>query len=302
MVQVRKQDIAKWLYREDALDDRALDALTSDRPGVGVPVAGDAPLNDVIIPLPRNDANAQMFVQHSEIVESDIDRVTGVNEYMRGALPEVRRTATEASIIQDAANARAADKLAQIEGFAGEISKRLVMLAQTFMTSAQVARVVGPQGQMVWVPFTREDVEGEFDFEVEAGSTQPKNETFKRQQATQVMQTLQPFMGPPGQPGYINVPQLLSYVLREGFGVKNPEKFIQDPMAMMDPAMMGGMPPEQGMEEPMSPEQAMDPAMSGGPQPPPGPGVAPEQPAEGGIDGVPPEVLAQLQGQIGFSS
>ena len=59
-------------------------------------------------------------------------------------------------------------------------------LAQTYVTGEQVARVVGGNAQQLWVPFTREDIAGEFDFEVEAGSTQPANESFKRQQAMQL--------------------------------------------------------------------------------------------------------------------
>jgi hypothetical protein len=46
------------------------------------------------------------FYNQSELISNDIDRVSGVSEYQRGSLPEIRRTATEAGIIQDAANAR----------------------------------------------------------------------------------------------------------------------------------------------------------------------------------------------------
>ena len=221
MVLARKLDIPKYMVRKDALDSDAIDALTSSDTNALVPVRDDTPFPDVIAPVPRNDANAQFYANHSEVIEGDIDRVTGVNEYMRGALPEIRRTATEASIIQDAANARAAEKLDRIESFIANVSRHLVQLAQTFLTSAQVARITTEQGAQVWVPYSRDDIEGEFDFEVAAGSTQPQNETFRRQQAIQLMNTMGPLVGQVIDPAALAV-----HVLREGFGIKNPERFL----------------------------------------------------------------------------
>lgn len=311
MVAARRLDVAKFMYKEDALDDQGIDALSSDEPYTAIPIKNDVPMAEAIIPMPRNDVNAELYRQHSETIESDMDRVTGINEYQRGALPEVRRTATEASIIQDAANARAADKLDTVERFASEVSRHLVSLAQSFMTSDQVAVVVGVDGTKVWVPFNRDEIAGEFLFSTEAGSTQPQNETFRRQQASQLLQALGPYMTPPGVPGYINVPDLLANVLREGFGIKNPEKYInlmadQQAMQAQQMAAMQQQAADQGdtaqgdagkANEP-GPEQAQDPQLSGGPQPPPGPGVAPATP-ESPIAGIPPQLVAQLQGQVG---
>ena len=303
MVGARRLDIAKYMYHEGAVDDQGLDALTSNVPYTAVPIKDEVPLIDAIMAFPRNAANSELYRQHSEVILGDMDRVTGINEYQRGALPEVRRTATEASIIQDAANARASDKLAQVEEFASDVSRHLVQLAQTYMTSEQVAVTIGMDGTKVWTPFTPEDIQGEFLFAVEAGSTQPQNETFRRQQATQMMQMIGPLLGS----GFINVPALLTHVLREGFGIKNPEKFVQAPPPQIDPATgmpiadpnaaQGGPPgmDPNAQQPPMDPAQAADPQLSGGPQPPPGPGSP--QP---GIQGVPPGILSQIQNQFGL--
>lgn len=241
MVLARKLDIPKYMVRKDAMDSDALDALTSSDTNALVPIRDDTPFNEVIQPVPHNAANAQFYQNHSDVITNDIDRVTGVNEYMRGGVQEIRRTATEAGIIQDAANARSSDKLARIEGFIAEIAERVVQLAQMFLTTEQVARITTEQGAQVWVPYSRTDIMGEFDFEVEAGSTQPHNETFRRQQAIQLMQTMGPFIGTTVDPMAISI-----HVLREGFGIKNPERF-----------MMGGPPPPppgaQGPKPPGSP-------------------------------------------------
>lgn len=267
MVLARKLDIPKYMVRKDALDSDALDALTSSDTNALVPIRDDTPFGEVIMPVPHNNANAQFYQNHSDVITGDIDRVTGINEYMRGALPEIRRTATEANIIQDAANARAADKLARIEAFIAEVSERLVELAQAFMTSDQVAHAVTPQGAQVWVPYSREDIVGQFDFEVEAGSTQPHNEQFRRQQAVQLMQTMGPFIGQ-----VIDPAAMAMHVLREGFGIKNPDRF-----------MIGAQP-----EPPPVAEQGPPPGPDG--SMPPDPNAAPDA----GAQAVPPTDPAQL--------
>lgn len=288
MVNHRKKYARKYLARASALTLQSRTALESDLDNQIAYIEDDnIPLADVITPLPISMIDPQMY-NYSSTIENDMDRVSGISEYMRGAVPEIRRTATEASIIQDAANARAADKLAIIEDSIRHVARRLVSLAQTYVSGEQVARVVGGNSQQLWVPFTREDIAGEFDFEVEAGSTQPANETFKRQQAMQLLNTMAPY----AQAGVLDARELVTYVLQTGFGVKNPERFFpQQPQ--LPP---GGMPGQQALPP-------------GGPQPPEvGPGLpAPgdmqaqqmAQPSPGGAS-VPPELLAQLQGQVGL--
>lgn len=237
----RKRYTPKWLYREDAFDATGRAALEDQTANRMVPVSDpNIPLTDAVAPMPVTSLPPE-FYQHSEQIEADIEQVSGVGEYMRGALPEIRRTATEASIIQDAANARAADKLAIIEDTIGEVANHLVCLAQQFLTGDQVARIVGPNGNPVWVPYDATDFEGEYDFEVEAGSTQPRNEGYRRQQAMQMLNALAPYaMGTPEAPPIINTVELMKHVLRFGFDLRNPEKYLNMPE---DPSL-GAQPPQ----------------------------------------------------------
>jgi hypothetical protein len=59
-----------------------------------------------------------------------------------------------------------------------EGGRRMVALARQFMTGEQVARVIGKDGEPIWIQYDRDYLEGDFDFEVVAGSTQPHNESF----------------------------------------------------------------------------------------------------------------------------
>lgn len=264
MMNHRKRFSRKWLYKESAFDPDGRAMLESDEDNVLVPVMGDEPLGGVITPMPAV-INPPEFYNQSSLIAGDMDRVSGVSDYMRGAMPEIRRTATEAAIAQDASNARAADKLAVIEIEIGRTASRLVALAQQYMTGEQVARVVGSNALPLWIRFDRDYIQGEFDFEVEAGSTQPVNESFRRQMALQMVDAMAPFV----QAGVVDMAALARHVLQFGFGIKTPEAFLAAPQ-------------QQQMEQP---QQAQLP-----------PGPEQQMPAEAQGGGLPPELMAALGG------
>lgn len=284
MMNHRKRYSRKYLFKESAFDADGRDALESDYDNVMVPVASDENLQNVVAPFPAVVTPPE-FYRQSDVIESDINTVSGISEYLRGSLPEIRRTATEAAIVQDAANARAADKLATIEGAIAEVASRLVALAQQFMTGEQVARIVGRDGEPLWVTFDNDYIAGEFDFEVEAGSTAPVNESFRRQMALQMVDAMAPFAGS----GLINMQALAAHVLQFGFGVKNPEQFIQAPPPQMAGPEMGGQPPAP----PMPPEGGGMPMEMGG-------AIAPPPATPDALSGVDPAVLAALSSRMGM--
>jgi hypothetical protein len=227
--------------------------------------------------------NPQDYYNQSALIENDIDRVSGVSEYQRGSIPETTRTAREASIIAEAGNARVSEKLVSIENSIAACAANLIMLAQQYLTGEQTVRIIRNESAPVWLTFDKDYISGEFDFTVEAGSTAPRNEAFRRDMALQIVSAMQPF----AQAGLVNLPKLAEYVLGTGFGVKDAASFLQQPQAAPGP---------EGM--PVAPDQA---ALAGQGMPP---GMAPDQMAaaqseQGGPapqGGLPPELLAALQG------
>lgn len=276
MMNHRKRFSRKWLYKESAFDTDGRQALESDEDNVMVPVITDDNLSNVLSPMPAVINPPELYNQ-SDLISSDMNRVSGVSEYQQGAMPEIRRTATEAAIVQDASNARASDKLAIIERAIGECARHLVMLAQQFMTGEQAVRIIGSEAQPLWLTFDRDYIQGEFDYEVEGGSTAPMNESFRRQRALQIVDAMAPFAGA----GILDMGKMAAYVLQYGFGIKQAQGFIlqQQPMGPE------GMPPEG-----MPPQGMMPQGMT------PGMGAAEMEPT-GGMQmpsNIPPEILAQL--------
>ena len=282
LVNARKRYARKYLFHERSFGPEGREALEADEDGRLVPVVDEnKSLNEVVIPMPQTPLSPEIY-NYSAIIEQDINTVSGVSEYARGSMPEIRRTATEASIIADAQNARAADKLAIIEIGIGHLARRVIQLMQQFMTGEQMAQVADRGGENLFVPFERDDIIGEYDFSVEGGSTQPMNETIRKQQAVSLMNAVAPLVGV-----VIDPAALAKYVLQTGFGVKNPDKFLI----------------QQGQQTPQDAEAAQ--AESGGVLNPFGGAQAPLPPspdlgAFAPTGGVPPELLAQLQGQMGM--
>ena len=286
MMNARKRYARKYLYHERSFGPEGREALESDEDGRLVPVLDEnKPLSETVIPMPQTPLSPEIY-NMSEIVEADINTVSGVSEYARGQMPEIRRTATEASIIADAGNARAADKLAIVEISIGQIARRVIQLMQQFMTGEQMAQV-SDRGGNLFVPYSRDDIMGEYDFSVEAGSTQPINDTIRKQQAVSLLNAMAPLVGT-----VIDPAALAKHVLTNGFGIKDPDKFMmqQQPQA---PAPGGA---DQGQGQGQGPG-----ASPGMPQMPPGMPISPAMQPEGVFapsGGVPPELLAQIQGQM----
>ena len=273
MMNARKRYARKYLYHERSFGPEGREALESDQDGRLVPVVDEnKPLSEVVVPMPQTPLSPEVY-NMSSIIQEDIYTVSGVSEYARGQFPEIRRTATEASIIADAGNARAADKLAIVELGIGHVARRIIQLMQQFMTGEQVARVVGRGGENLFVTYTRDDIIGEYDYSVEGGSTQPTNDTIRKQQAVSLLNAMAPLVGT-----VIDPTALARHVLQRGFDIKDPDKFLMQQAPMM---------PEGG----------------GGPPPgPPGAAGMPTMPPEDAFaetSGVPPELVTQLQNQMG---
>ena len=278
LVNARKRYARKYLYHERSFGPAGREALESDEDGRLVPVVDEnKPLAEVVVPMPQTPLAPEVY-NTSEIIEQDINTVSGVSEYARGQMPEIRRTATEASIIADAGNARAADKLGIIELAIGEMARRVIQLMQQFMTGEEMARVSARSGDDLFVPYSRDDIVGEYDFSVEGGSTQPINDTIRKQQAVSLMNALAPLIGIVVDPA-----ALARYVLQQGFDVVDPEKFIMQQQPNMPPGPEGT-------------PQGAPPAGAGMPMP----GGPPPMGAFAPTGGVPPELVAQLENQMGM--
>jgi hypothetical protein len=128
MIQHRARNTQKWGARKGALDDAARKALQSTIVNDLVEIDSDEPLEAIITPFSVPNLTADVY-NVSSIMQADIYEISGVNEYLRGASPEIRRTATEATIIEGASNVKSQYKLRQIEKAARKVGQLLLGFA-----------------------------------------------------------------------------------------------------------------------------------------------------------------------------
>lgn len=277
MMNHRKRFQRKWLYEKDAFDREGVEALEADVDNTMIPVLSDGDPSRVVAALPAVITPTDFYDQ-SGLITNDIDRVSGVSDYQRGSSQSsIKRTATEAAMIQDAANARAQDRLAKIESTLARLGERIIGLMQQYLTGDQVARIVTMPGRL-WVNYDPDFIQGEFDYDVAAGSTEPMNETFRRQSALQLVDASMPFL----EMGVANPMTLYMHVLQKGFGVKDAGPFLNQQAPPQMPGMeQAGVPPEQQAPAGGPPPEGMPPQGAppgGGPPPPEGmpPGMPPD--------------------------
>lgn len=223
MLNQRRNYNRKVLFRNGVIGRDALDELKSDRDGVFVPVSGNIALNEAFHILQPPPLDAQLY-QFEDTIKGDITEVSSVSEYQRGQLPDIRRTATEASLIESASSVRAQDKLSRVEKFMADIARCMLALMHEFYTETRATRVLGADNVPVWFEYNGDFIFGEYDVHVEAGSTQPTNEAMAKQDALTLFSTV-------AQHPMVNQGELLKHVF-ETFNV-DPRKFIQAPPPML---------------------------------------------------------------------
>lgn len=222
----RRRNVAKYLIREDAITEDGKEALQSPIVNQFVPIQGEVPIENLVKPAQLAPLPPEAYASADQALR-DIYEISGVNEYLRGASPEIRRTATEATIIEGASNVKTRAKLADVERAVRRVGTLIVETAKDvypdtdidemtmFLTggeaeqiardaagaeadqyaemgdlgAAQMALMEAPQSDVLITP-TDDVFLGEYEIEVESGSTEMRSPSFKEQKYREMAQML----------------------------------------------------------------------------------------------------------------
>jgi hypothetical protein len=221
----RKRNVAKLFARRNSLEQDAIDALQSQVVNDVAFVEGDVPIDQLVKPIDLPNLSADVY-NVSEVIQNDIYEITGVNEYLRGAGPNIRRTATEASIIEGATNIKSQFKLSQIEEALREVGALMLGTAkdvfprteydelQLFLTGreaeavqradmneqslaaeqsgnmamlSQLQQIAGRPMDVTVTP-SPDIFQGEYEVDVESHSTEMRNPVLKEQKAREMVE------------------------------------------------------------------------------------------------------------------
>jgi len=181
---------------------------------------------DGLIANERQTVPAEAFTEES-IIKSDMERSTGANSPLSGALVSpmggtqggvINRTATAWQGAINQADKRFNAKVSQMKQGIIRIGRKFLELDQQFMDQPTVIRIIGKEGEAMLVPLLPEDIKSNFDLDIEIEFL---DEFQQMQQDVQLLQTLA------NVPGF-NVAALAADIIEKS-GKKNVEKYLQPP-------------------------------------------------------------------------
>lgn len=234
------------------------------RPGGVVRITSDIPVRDVLMPIDFGDITGSAYTEVAE-AERFSEKVSSVGAYQIGVeTPSTNRTATGASLMNEAGNSRFSLKtrLMELIGLR-PLARQFGSLLQQYVSEEKVIRITEQQGGFQFIPFSPESIQGALDYDIEVSSS-TQTETVRKDQTLTLFQTVVPLYPQAA-------PALLEDVLK-AFGVKDFSRYVN--------AVPPGIDPTTGMP--------MDPNMMGNGQPPTEDVAAIQAAMQGGQNGQPP--------------
>lgn len=218
LIKIRAQELdhikrfnRQLLLKEGAMSDDTIEQFAAGVTGAVLKVQTNGqPLGDVVMPIPYPPIQADIYAIEDRI-QQDMVRTHGqtINE-QGGVQKTATRSLGELDTMNEGANNRREDKIDTIEDFIEDIASNIVALLQQFADMPFYVAVTGDDmNELVKdlaeapadsrpgiVPtkngftFTKEDIKGEFDFEVVPGSTKPFDSAQKLSMMMQILDTL----------------------------------------------------------------------------------------------------------------
>lgn len=148
----------------------------------------------------------QELFQFEGRLQEDMLVQSQVSEYRQGVRGEAK-TATEAQLIAQGTSVKLVKKNDLLLKFIRNVARKTLQILQENLTARQALRIEGDKG-FTFLEYGREDIEGEYDFEVEADSNHPTSFIVEQQRALEALNLMY------GKQGVDNV-QLLRETARK---------------------------------------------------------------------------------------
>jgi hypothetical protein len=133
---------------------------------VGVP--GDP--RDIFHVLDKGSVAPESY-NFNDYVEHDQEKAWALGSNQQGVATNSARTATELSLIQEAADTRLAYERDMVAFFfTDKIARNVLGLLQMFATEESFVRIVGPDGAVQFQAWNADTIQGEFAFNIKVNS------------------------------------------------------------------------------------------------------------------------------------
>ena len=233
----RKRFNRKYEVFEDGLaGDREIEIQKLEAGGDGTVIRKLTP-GQVTTAITDAPMDPQLYTEILAL-NNDLNEIAGSSPEQLG-LPNAQ-SATQASLIDSRLEVREGDRLSIVVDWVILIAKRLDQTVQAHITRDEAIKVVG-QGGEFWevvkaVDF--EDIQGEFQYSVNIGASQPRIPTIERSQWLAFLQVLSSF------PQLLLSPRLIKS-MAEMHGIED-ESLVQELLSIGQQMMSGQIPGAEG--------------------------------------------------------
>jgi hypothetical protein len=257
----------RYAVKENTIDSEELELLKTGGDGTIITVRGDTqtsltPIKDATI--------SQDIYAIQNVLKNSIREAAGLSAFEKG-ISQKYDTAAEPTLISQGIGALKAERLNTVEDFIKRIVQKMAVIVSQTMDSHSVplneeqftemqkygqdklGRIVGEDGKQIiypWITVGRDALYGEYDFDIEVGSTQPVNDAARRQDAATLYNML-------GTNPYLKQREGTKFVM-EAFGVVDADKFLKTEEEVQQAEQAGMMASIEAQKAVDSPKRETD--------------------------------------------
>jgi hypothetical protein len=247
---IRRISQRRYIAQENSMSQEEETKLVNGGDGTiahtsGNPMTTINPLQDAAI--------SQDIYINRQLIKKSIREMAGVSDTEAMASTKFE-SATEPALIEQAAQSLRGDQQATFEGFTTRIVKKLSDILQQTLDStdiplsaeqfgdkdlmkfmgSKVTKIAGPEGATIllpWLTMSKDDIKGDYEHEIEVGSTMPINEETRKRDATALYQML-------ADNPYVNGREGTKKLI-ESFNIQDVEKYLK-PEGQMEKEQAAG--------------------------------------------------------------
>jgi hypothetical protein len=202
----------RYVGNSTKLPDEELRKITHG--GNGAVALVDGSTENVLEPVKDANVSQDIYIQ-SNLLKASIRQMAGLSQ-AEALDPKGADSATEAGLINLSSTGIRSDQQGQYEDFNVRLSRKLSMILQKTLdkveipldevqfqqfvqqerrgTETKITKITGMEGAIIlqpWLDLSKEDIQGEYIFDIEMGSTQPVNEETRKRDFKELAAVMQ---------------------------------------------------------------------------------------------------------------
>lgn len=150
-------------------------------------------MRNLVVPIEDIAPKKDLYTRY-QMLEGEIQHIVGYGPAARGGLPSTR-SAREAMMINQRQDQRMDKRKSRITDFYRLLAQKHIKFLQKYISTERYAKVLPKAGQLAeWVKYGRDDISGDFEFDVVAGSSVPKTTEVRKASELQLFQAIAPII------------------------------------------------------------------------------------------------------------